>query len=73
MKRLRAKKPIDVSRSKKEPLAEGLQFTVPTDSAGRRLWSRMRNEEIVELAKKHCTKIPSCDNCPLNKICKKNL
>ena len=28
---------------------------------------------IVELAKKHCTKIPSCDNCPLNKICKKNL
>ena len=26
---------------------------------------------LVELAKKNCKKIPICDNCPLNKVCKK--
>ncbi|MFH1685198.1 MAG: hypothetical protein ABH983_02730 [Candidatus Micrarchaeota archaeon] len=52
MKQLRAKKTRDVSCSKKEPLAEGLQIVVPTDSAGRRVWSKMSDEQIVELAKK---------------------
>ncbi len=38
--------------SKKEPLAEGLQVTVPTDSAGRRLWSKLTDEQVVDHAKK---------------------
>ncbi|MFH1685390.1 MAG: hypothetical protein ABH983_03720 [Candidatus Micrarchaeota archaeon] len=39
--------------STQEPLAEGLQITVPTDSIGRRLWSKMSDTEIVE----HVTKM----------------
>jgi hypothetical protein len=37
--------------SKKEPLAEGLQI-VPTGPSGLRLWSRMKDEQIVEYARK---------------------
>ena len=35
---------------------------------------RMFNEYhalLVELAKKHCTKQPSCKSCPINKLCEK--
>lgn len=28
---------------------------------------------LVELAKKHCSRIPSCKNCPVSKKCKKSL
>ncbi|MBN1645302.1 endonuclease [Candidatus Woesearchaeota archaeon] len=28
---------------------------------------------LVELAKKHCTKIPACANCPVTRLCKKSL
>ncbi len=46
------KPPVGKTREKKqEPLAEGLQI-VPTDSAGRRLWKKMNDEQIVEFAKK---------------------
>ncbi|MFH1685136.1 MAG: hypothetical protein ABH983_02415 [Candidatus Micrarchaeota archaeon] len=38
--------------STKEPLAEGLKFVVPTDSRGRRLWSKITDGQIVEHAKK---------------------
>ena len=41
----------EVKTSEKEPLAEGLQ-TFPTDPRGRRLWSRMSDEEVVEVARK---------------------
>ncbi|MBU0526840.1 hypothetical protein KKE92_00005, partial [Candidatus Micrarchaeota archaeon] len=45
------KTPAAVLR-KKKTLAEGLQIAVPTDSAGRRMWSRMSDEEVVEYARK---------------------
>ncbi len=52
MKRLQ-KPPVGKTKEKKqEPLAEGLQIAVPTDSAGRRMWSRMSDEEVVEYARK---------------------
>jgi len=38
--------------STKEPLAEGLQIIIPTDSRGRRSWSRLSDEQIVEYAKR---------------------
>ncbi len=37
---------------KKKPLAEGLQVAVPTDSHGRRLWKKMSNRLIIEVARK---------------------
>ncbi|MFH1685493.1 MAG: hypothetical protein ABH983_04250 [Candidatus Micrarchaeota archaeon] len=40
-----------VRSSTKEPLAEGLQILVPTDSCGRRLWRKISDDEIVEIAK----------------------
>jgi hypothetical protein len=44
---------VQSSRSStKEPLAEGLQFTVPKDSRGRSLWSKITDGQIVEYAKK---------------------
>ncbi len=47
------KPPAEKLRKKKqEPLAEVPQIAVPTDPSGRRLWSRMNDEEIVKLAKK---------------------
>ena len=46
------KPPVGKTREKKqEPLAEGLQITVPTDPSGRRLWNKMGDEEIVEYAR----------------------
>ncbi|MBU1681906.1 hypothetical protein KKE38_03735 [Candidatus Micrarchaeota archaeon] len=51
MKRLQ-KPPVGKTKEKKqEPLAEGLQI-VPRDSRGRRLWSKISDEEIVEVAQK---------------------
>jgi len=41
----------EAKTSKKEPLAEGLQIVVPTDSRGRRLWSKMTKEEIFNFAR----------------------
>ncbi len=52
MRKLR-KPPVGKAKEKKqEPLAEGLQIVVPTDSAGRRMWSRMNDGRIIELAQK---------------------
>ncbi len=52
MKRLQ-KPPVGKTREKKqEPLAEGLQVSVPVGPKGRRLWSRMSDEEIVEYVRK---------------------
>ncbi len=41
--------------STKEPLAEGLQVEVPLDSRGRRMWSKMSDEEIIRFAQKTMT------------------
>ncbi|MBU1681934.1 hypothetical protein KKE38_03880 [Candidatus Micrarchaeota archaeon] len=41
-----------VRSSTKEPLAEGLQIAVPTDSRGRRMWRRLSDDQIIEFAKK---------------------
>jgi len=38
--------------STKEPLAEGLQFVVPTGPMGVRLWRKLSSENIVEFARK---------------------
>ncbi len=52
MKKLQNPPAVKIREKKQEPLAEGLQVTVPTDSAGRRLWRKMNDEEIVEYAKR---------------------
>ncbi len=47
------KPPVGKTKEKKqEPLAEGLQLAVPTDPAGRRLWSKMSDREIVDYARR---------------------
>ncbi len=52
MKRLQ-KPPVGKTKEKKqEPLAEGLQVTIPTGPKGRRLWRKTSDEEIVQYAKK---------------------
>jgi len=52
MRKLQKPPVEELQKRKQEPLAEGLQITVPTDSAGRRLWRKMTDEQIVEYAAK---------------------
>ncbi len=52
MRKLQKPPITEPKTSKKKPLAEGLQVTVPTDSRGRRLWRKMSDENIVELARR---------------------
>jgi len=51
MRKLQKPPVKEVKTSKKEPLAEGLQ-TIPIDSAGRRIWRKMSDEEVVGFAQK---------------------
>ncbi len=52
MRKLQKPPVAEAKTSKKEPLAEGLQITVPIGPKGRRLWSRMSDEEVVGYARK---------------------
>jgi len=52
MRKMKKPPAEELRKKKEEPLAEGLQVTVPTDSCGRRLWSKMSDEQIVEFARK---------------------
>ncbi|MFH1684720.1 MAG: hypothetical protein ABH983_00280 [Candidatus Micrarchaeota archaeon] len=52
MRKLQKPPVEELRRRKEEPLAEGLQITVPTDSKGRRLWRKMTDEQIVEYTRK---------------------
>ncbi|MFH1685494.1 MAG: hypothetical protein ABH983_04255 [Candidatus Micrarchaeota archaeon] len=52
MRKLQKPPVKEAKTSGKEPLAEGLHITIPTDSCGRRAWSRMSDSVIVEYAKK---------------------
>jgi len=52
MRKLQKPPVKEVKTSKKEPLAEGLQIVVPTSPSGRRLWSKMSDNDIVEYAKR---------------------
>jgi len=51
MRKMKKPPAEELRKKKEEPLAEGLQIAVPTDSRGR-LWSKMSDEEMVEYAKK---------------------
>ncbi len=52
MRKLQKPPAKQVRRKRQEPLAEGLQIIVPTDSLGRRLWRKMSDGEIVDYARK---------------------
>ncbi len=49
MRKMKKPPAEELRKRKEEPLAEGLQIVVPTDSRGR-LWSKMSDEQIVEYA-----------------------
>ena len=51
MRKLQKPPAEELRKRKKEPLAEGLQITVPTDSIGRRMWSKLSDEQVVEFAR----------------------
>ncbi len=51
MRKMKKPPAEELRKRKEEPLAEGLQIVVPTDSRGR-LWSKMSDEQIVEFAQK---------------------
>jgi len=52
MRKLQKPLVAEAKTSKKKPLAEGLQIEVPTDSQGRRLWSKMSDKQITEYARR---------------------
>ncbi len=52
MRKMKKPPAEELRRRKEEPLAEGLQVEVPTDSRGRRLWSKLTDEQVVDHAKK---------------------
>jgi len=51
MRKLQKPPVAEAKTSKKEPLAEGLQVAIPSDSRGRIMWRKIKDEQIVELAK----------------------
>jgi len=51
MRKMKKPPAEELRKRKEEPLAEGLQGIVPTDSRGRVMWSKITDEEIVEYAR----------------------
>ncbi|MBU0528046.1 hypothetical protein KKE92_06190 [Candidatus Micrarchaeota archaeon] len=52
MRKLQKPPAEELRKKKTEPLAEGLQIAVPIGPKGRRVWSKMSDEQIVGLAKR---------------------
>ncbi|MFH1684721.1 MAG: hypothetical protein ABH983_00285 [Candidatus Micrarchaeota archaeon] len=52
MRKLQKPPAEELRKKKEEPLAEGLQINVPTDSRGRRMWRKLSDEEIIDFARR---------------------